>query len=387
MAKIHQKTIVRSDKEVLHLAHGLGDGAGALHRDLRQRLAEDGWDVPEECLDQLIRSLVSVLLAQHHRLSEAVCDRQEAVDYGREVRLRRDEASRQVYDLLVSLRRILHGTVGRKGVRANFGRGKTPRQPREVFALARTLRRRLQDADTRRELCGTIGSEETLLHWLRQLDDPYERLRFYLRQVGTTEVAERRTVPGVETSKAEMRRRQRFVHQLLEGLYGLAGAEEVFRALRHEAPQRTEAADPGPARPADETTAAEPLGSRTTASVAASAAVEADREAQRRAPSSPDAADKPLDPVDLHGSERPAARPGVDPVKPARSAATTAPEAVPGSEESPAGADPELHRDTGPPEEVRPRVWNVFQRIKTLPHRMRNPGKPAEITASEEKAA
>lgn len=222
---------------------------------------------------------------------------------------------------------------------------------------------------------------------LQQLDEPYERLRFYLRQVDKTEVAERRTVPVVETTKAEMRQRQRFAYQLLEGLYGLAGAEEVFRALRHEEPQRTEAANPGPVQPTDETTAAEPLGSRPIVSVAASAAVEADREAQRRAPSSPHAADKPLDPVDLHGSERPAARPGVDPLGPARSHATTAPEAVPGSEESPAGADPELHRDTGPPEQAKPRVWNVFQRIKTLPHRMRNPGKPAEITASEEKAA
>lgn len=444
MAQIHAKTLVRSDRRIDKIAGELGAGCPELSEGLHQQLGRDGWDVPRECLEPLHRSLLRVLEARNRRLADAVRERQDVANRGRQCRALRDEASREVYGLLVQMRQILHATIGPRGVRAHFGPGKTPREPREVWRLASNLRAVVRDDTSRRHLCGTIGSEDVLLNWARELEEPLSRLGLHLRQVGEAEVAERRTVPAVRRAKAEMRETQKFAYRLLEGLFGLAGMAEVAQTLRLPEPVTAKTAENRPAAATAETPAPRPAepqaADRTETARLREAATPSGTPAARppanppttgtesprrpeeapttgtaptRPPASPPATGttEPGAPTRLRtagstGARRSTSRP------PTRTAETIRPEhgpvtrpaearepargrsketvrsrGLPDPKEVPDGTAPAAYRDTESPDATESGVKSLFRRLRTIPHRWRNPGGSGEIAGSEERAA
>ena len=180
---------------------------------------------------------------------------------------------------------------------------------------------------------------------------------------------------------------ERFVYRLLDGLYGLAGVEEIARRLRIKESRSSAAANDHSAAQAGETTAAEPAGGRRQDEPTASTAVEPPvaKASSARPPSNE--TDGPLETRDLRGPRRVTVGSEVASRRPERSRCGTVPGAVSELAEVPVATAPPGSAETEPSEATKPRVWNVFNLLKTIPHRVRNADETGEIAASEEKAA
>lgn len=250
MTKMHQKVRTTNGQQVMRLTSAVRRFTPQLLEGLETALAEDGWDLPAECIVALEQALGRVLESRLERLGDTVDTRRQGVQEGRRIRRQRDEAAREVYRLVVRLRNIVRGMGGAEAEKAFFGPGKTPREPKRVAEVAWELRNRLQSDGTRRALSASFGGHEVLDGWIDEVAEPLGRLFEWIDRVRLLEVDESAAVHEVRLSRESMQRAKKNALKVLEGLFGLAERDDLADRLRHREPERRDAETPASARAA-----------------------------------------------------------------------------------------------------------------------------------------
>lgn len=250
MTKMHQKVRTTNGQQVMRVTSAVRRFTPQLLEGLETALAEDGWDLPAECIEALEQALGRVLESRLERLGDTVDTRRQGVQEGRRLRRQRDEAAREVYRLVVRLRNIVRGMGGAEAEKAFFGPGKTPREPKRVAEVAWELHNRLQSDGTRRALSESFGGHEVLDGWIDEVTEPLARLYESIDRVRLLEVDESAAVHEVRQSRESMQRAKKNALKVLEGLFGLAERDDLADRLRFREPERRDAETPAASRAA-----------------------------------------------------------------------------------------------------------------------------------------
>lgn len=221
------KTIYRKTHEADEIAHGALHFAPLVAHSLRQALHCDlAW---EETQTRLGEELLEVSAAL--READKACERER--HHAAELRVKRDRAVGELYDAVVSLRRVLTATHGEAKTLSLLGlTGKTPRVADRLAAKARTMVERLRDPDRELPPARWRGFPLDLPKVAAELEGTLTPVEEVLAALEVSRVDRNGLLAQRDRELERFRGVRTGLFRVLEGLYVAAGREDLVPGLR-----------------------------------------------------------------------------------------------------------------------------------------------------------